>query len=494
MDITERLRFAPSPTGDLHVGGARAALFNWLYARKTGGKFLLRIEDTDVERSSGKYLDSILDSLKWLGLAWDEEPVRQSERGELYRGAVKKLLANGSAYRCFCTKEELEAERTGSPQEMTFQYSGKCRCLTQETIEGYLNEGRPYTVRFRVSPGETSFNDLVHGVTTFNNGTIGDFIIARADGSPVYLLGVAVDDADMNITLCMRGDDHISNTPKQIMLMRALGAEIPRFAHLPQVLGPDKKKLSKRHGAASVLEYQKMGFLAPALVNFLALLGWNPGDDREKMSIEELIHAFSIEGIAKKSGVFDLKKLEWLNGLYLNDLPTEEILMLVLPNFIDNGLIPPGSRKEEREYLLKIIHLLKERCRVLPDFVSQSVYFFREPENYEEKGMSKYFGDRRAADLLDELADRFETLSVFDEKTTENTVREMVEKNEMNPGKLIHSTRLAVTGVTNGPGLFELLAVIGKERVVERLKKAAKFIQYTYGGKLLKPIVKEKQI
>ncbi|MFA6470813.1 MAG: glutamate--tRNA ligase [Candidatus Latescibacterota bacterium] len=477
MESTERLRFAPSPTGDLHVGGARAALFNWLYARKTGGKFLLRIEDTDSERSSDIYLKSILDSLTWLGLNWDEEPVRQSERSELYRGAVAKLLENGSAYRCFCTKEELEAERTGNPAEMTFQYSGKCRSLSKEQIDRNLKEGRPFTVRFRVSPGETSFTDLVHGVTTFNNDTIGDFIIARADGSPVYLLGVAVDDADMNITLVMRGDDHISNTPKQMMLMNALGHEIPRFCHLPQVLGPDKKKLSKRHGAASVMEYQNMGFLAPALVNFLTLLGWNPGDDREKMGVEELIQAFSIEGIAKKSGVFDLKKLEWLNGLYLNELPAEEILTLVLPRFIDEGLIPPGDRKEEREYLLKIIHLLKERCRVLPDFVSQSGYFFHAPETYEEKGVSKYFGNPQAADLLDGLADRIDAESVFTEEAAENAVRELAEKYEANPGKLIHATRLAVTGVTYGPGLFELLVLIGKESVVARLRAAARFIR-----------------
>jgi glutamyl-tRNA synthetase len=474
---TERLRFAPSPTGDLHVGGARAALFNWLYARKTGGKFLLRIEDTDVERSSDKYLESILGSLQWLGLDWDEEPVRQSQRGELYRGAVAKLLENGSAYRCFCTKEELEAERTGSLQEMTFQYSGKCRCLSPEDIDRNIKEGRPHTVRFRVEQGETSFNDLVHGVTTFNNDTIGDFIIARADGSPVYLLGVAVDDADMKITLVMRGDDHISNTPKQIMLMRALGAEIPRFAHLPQVLGPDKKKLSKRHGAASVLEYRNMGFLAPALVNFLALLGWNPGDDREKMGIEELIHAFSIDGIAKKSGVFDLKKLEWLNGQYLSELPSEEILILVMPYLIKEGLVPRGGRKEEREYLLKVVHLLKERCRVLPDFAVQSVYFFREPESYDVKGMEKHFGNRETANLLDSLADRFEALDGFSEKAAEDAVRLLAEDLEINPGKLIHSTRLAVTGVTNGPGLFELLVVVGKEKVVARMRKAARFIR-----------------
>ena len=283
MPKSERLRFAPSPTGDLHIGGARAALFNWLYARKTGGKFLLRIEDTDRERSTEEALESILDSLQWLGLDWDEEPVRQSQRGQLYRMAVEQLLTGGAAYRCFCTKEELETERERARcAKQDYHYSGRCRNLDSATVDKYTNEGLLYTARFRVPGGETSWKDLVHETTTFQNETIGDFIIARADGSPVYVLGVAVDDADMGITIVMRGDDHISNTPKQIMIMTALGSEIPEFAHLPQVLGPDKKKLSKRHGAASVMEYKHMGFLPASLVNFLAFLGWNPGDEGKR--------------------------------------------------------------------------------------------------------------------------------------------------------------------------------------------------------------------
>ena len=478
MDRKEILRFAPSPTGDLHVGGARAALFNWLYARKVGGQFRLRIEDTDVERSSDTYLQSILDSLRWLGLDWDGDLVRQSERNGLYRAAVEKLLASGAAYRCYCPKEELEAERARAVAEkLDYHYSGKCRNLDAVTIERHAAEGLPYTVRFRVPEGATAWDDMVHEHTVFQNDTIGDFIIARADGSPVYLLGVAVDDADMGVTLVMRGDDHLSNTPKQIMLMRALGAEIPRFAHLPQVLGQDKKKLSKRHGAASVMEYRKMGFLAPSLVNFLALLGWSPGDDREKMSLPELIDAFSIEAINKKSGVFDMQKLEWLNGQYLSETPDEEVQCLAEPFFVESGLMTEEELPEMTDYLLRVVHLLKERCRVLPDFAEKGEYFFRDPESYDEKGAAKHFAELEAAVRLEALASRFEAISVYDEAATEEVVRVYAEELGIGGGKLIHPIRLAVTGTTAGPGLFDILVTIGRARVVERLREAARHIR-----------------
>jgi len=478
MHDTERLRFAPSPTGDLHVGGARAALFNWLYARKTGGKFLLRIEDTDTGRSSEEALASILDSLRWLGLDWDEEPVFQSRRGDLYRGAVTSLLETGAAYRCFCTKEELEAEREKAVREkLDYHYSGKCRSLSEKDVADRLSDGMPFTVRFRVPAGETSWDDLVHGATSFNNGEFGDFIIAREDGSPVYLLGVAVDDADMDITLVMRGDDHISNTPRQVMIMRALGHGIPRFAHLPQVLGQDKKKLSKRHGAASVMEYRRMGFLPESVVNFLALLGWNPGDDREKMSVNELIDAFSIENISKKSSVFDMRKLEWLNGQYLHELEPDDILELVMPLFVEAAYVAEGDLGTKRAYISGVISLLRERCRLLPEFVEQSGYFFTDPDSYDEKGVKKHFKNVEVADRLDILADRFAALDDFTVDSTEHATRKLSEELEIGAGKLIHPTRLAVTGVTFGPGLFELLALIGKARVVGRMKRAAAYIR-----------------
>ena len=480
MEKTERLRFAPSPTGDLHIGGARAALFNWFYARKTGGRFLLRIEDTDRERSTEEALKSILESLRWLGLNWDEEPVYQSQRSDLYRTAVTKLLDGGFAYRCYCTKEELEAERERARREkLDYHYSGKCRSFDGAAVARYTKEGRPYTVRFRVAEGETSFEDLVHGVTTFQNETIGDFIIARADGSPVYLLSVAVDDAGMGITLVMRGDDHISNTPKQIMLMEALGYEVPRFAHLPQVLGADKKKLSKRHGAASVMEYRRMGFLPGSVVNFLAFLGWNPGDDREKMTLEEIIEAFSIEGISKKSSVFDIKKLEWLNGQYLNEMPSEELFETVGQLFAERGFISGSDLEGKREYILAVIGQLKERCRLISDFAVQGAFYFTEPAEYEERGVKKYFKNLPVADRLDTLADRFDSLDSFAEQALEAATRKLAEELEISGAKLIHPVRLAVTGLTYGPGLFELLSLVGRERVVSRMRRAAEYIRET---------------
>ncbi len=473
MGNIERLRFAPSPTGDLHVGGARAALFNWLYARKVGGEFLLRIEDTDRERSSEEALQTILDSLRWLGLDWDEELVYQSRRGEMYREAVRTLLESGAAYRCYCTKEELEEEREKARREkLQYHYSGKCRALDDETIARYDREERQFTVRFRVPDGETSFDDLVHCTTTFQNEMIGDFIIARADGSPVYLLGVAVDDADMGITIVMRGDDHISNTPKQMMLMHALGSDIPRFAHLPQVMGPDKRKLSKRHGAVSVLEYKHRGFSPASLVNFLAFLGWNPGDDREKMDIKELIESFSIPGISKKSGVFDIQKLEWLNGQYISEQSSSAILDEIGPMFIERGFISETNGTNERQYILAVIDVIKKRCRLYTDFVRFGEYFFHDPVSYDEAGVRKHFEDSIVAERLTILANMFEELEPFTEQTIEDTLRKLAEKLEISGGTLIHPTRLAVTGMTKGPGLFELLALIGRVTVVSRLRKA----------------------
>ena len=426
------------------------------------------------ERSTDAALESILDSLRWLGLDWDEEPVFQSRRGELYRNAVEKLLTNGTAYRCYCTKEKLEAERENARREkLDYNYTGTCRHLDSATIEKYNKEKRPFTVRFRVPEGETSWNDLVHGVTTFKNETIGDFIIARADGSPVYLLGVAVDDSDMGITIVMRGDDHLSNTPKQIMLMNALGSPVPEFAHLPQVLGPDKKKLSKRHGAASVMEYQRLGFLPAGVVNFLAFLGWNPGDDREKMNIEELIEAFSVDGISKKSSVFDIQKLEWLNGQHLSEMQSEEILKTVAPIFVEHGFITESEIEEKHDYLINVIDLLKGRCRLIPDFAERCGYFFKNPETFEEKGVKKCFRDPLSLELMTALADRFEALDVFNEQSTESATRQLAEELDIGGGKLIHPVRLSVTGMTTGPGLFELLSLLGKEKVVSRIRSAA---------------------
>ena len=334
-----RVRFAPSPSGTLHVGGARTAVFNWLLARKHAGVFVLRIEDTDRERSTETARDAILDALGWLGLTWDEGPYYQSARVDRHAAAARELLARGAAYRCFCTPDELAAERAAAQLEKrSYVYSRRCRDLGSEESAAREAAGEPCTVRFAVPPGRTEWDDLVHGRTGFENDAIGDFIVLRSDGAAIYNLAVTVDDMDMRITHVVRGDDHISNTPKQILLYRALGVEPPVFAHVPLILGPDKSKLSKRHGAVAVTEYREQGFLADACVNFLALLGWSPGDDREVMTRSELAEAFTLERITGKSAVFDVEKLAWLNGQHLSRLSGAEVAAIAAPLFARRSL------------------------------------------------------------------------------------------------------------------------------------------------------------
>jgi len=395
-----RVRFAPSPTGYLHVGGARTALFNWLYARKYGGKFLLRIEDTDQQRNTPEALQAILDGLRWLGLQWDEPVVFQSKRLDIYREYCYRLLHQGKA----------------------------------------------------------------------------DFVILRSDGQPVYQMAVVVDDALMKISLVLRGDDHLSNTPKQIMLYQALGFPIPQFAHVPQILGPDKKRLSKRHGATSVTQYQKDGFLPEAVVNFLALLGWSPGDNREKMSRQELIEAFSIQGISKKSAVFDEQKLLWLNGEYLRELSSEQLWQPVSKRLVEEGLIDKTLLLEKKQWILRIIDLLKERAKKLSDFVELGRYFFEDPSEYEEKGQRRHWKDEQTAQRLKMLAEELTCLDDFTARRIEEAVRDLARRLGIAAAQLIHPTRLAVSGRSFGPGLFELMEVLGKEAVIRRLRMAVQFL------------------
>nr|MBA3672895.1 glutamate--tRNA ligase [Gemmatimonadaceae bacterium] len=339
-DSPPRLRFAPSPTGSLHVGGARTALFNWLYARKFGGQMLLRIEDTDKARSTTESTRAIFDGLEWLGLRWDEEVVYQGANVERNRADAHRMLHNGSAYRCFCTQEELTARRaTAESGKEAFKYDRRCDRLSAADVEGRIAAGDPWTVRFRVPDGATSWDDMVHGTITFPNKDIEDFIVLRADGTPIYNMAVVSDDIAMRITLVMRGDDHISNTPKQILLYRALGEALPRFAHLPMIHGLDGKKLSKRHGATAVGDYQHLGILPGAMLNFLALLGWSPGHDIEVMPLEQMVELFDPAGLQKKAAIFDTKKLEWMNGQHLSLIPANELLERAIPALAEAGLI-----------------------------------------------------------------------------------------------------------------------------------------------------------
>lgn len=478
MSEEVRVRFAPSPTGYLHVGGARTALFNWLFARKNHGKFILRIEDTDVSRSSPHMVQAILEGLLWLGLEWDEGPIFQSQRIPIYQEYAAKLVTTGKGYYCYCSPELLAQKREAARREgRPWKYDGTCRDLSQEERRKQERKGVPRVVRFKVPEGSTGFEDLVHGFMEFENENIEDFVVLRSDGLPTYHLAVVVDDTLLEISHVIRGDNHVSNTPKQLLLYQALGFKPPRFAHLPLILGPDRRRLSKRHGAVSVTEYRERGYLPEAVVNFLALLGWSPGDEREILSREELIMAFSLEGISKSNAVFDEKKLEWMNGQYLNAKTPEELFPLVVQELNRAKLVDEEFVQDNREWLLRVIDLLKPRVRRLSDFPKLGDFFFRAPEEYEEKAVRKHWGEAEVAERLSLLATRLGQLDrSFTATQVEEVVRALADELGVPAGKLIHPTRLAVTGRSFGPGLFEVLELVRKEEVVKRLKKAVEFI------------------
>ncbi len=468
MSQTPRVRFAPSPTGELHLGGARTALFNFLFAKQNGGKFCLRIEDTDEVRSREKYVDQICDSLRWLGLHWDGPLLYQSRRKDEYRAAVKKLLNEGKAYRCFCTKEELAEERRKAEKEEGFYgYSGKCSQLSDSEIKGKLNAAELFCIRLKVTDeGRTPFDDEVYGTVDVDNREIDDFIIQRTDGSPTYNFVVVVDDVDMEITHVIRGEDHLTNTSKQIKVYEALDKRIPKFAHLPMILGLDGKRLSKRHGAVGVQTYRDRGYLPEALVNFLALLGWNPGDVQEIFSLDELIQEFSLSRIIKKAAVFDDKKFEWMSGQHIMATPANDLLERIReldPNW-KNDAIP--------DFLLTIVEVQQKRMKTLVDIMTQSDYFFDAPEDYDFKTALKRWGDESVNVLMKKFLGKLEEVGEWSEERIEETLRDLAQSKELSPGKLIHPTRLALTGVPHGPSLFLLMEMLGEEVCVQRIQTA----------------------
>ncbi|MEJ2217461.1 MAG: glutamate--tRNA ligase [Gemmatimonadota bacterium] len=475
MKNTVRVRFAPSPTGYLHVGGARTALFNWLLARRTGGVFVLRIEDTDRARSSDEMVAAILDGMTWLGLDWDEGPAHQADGLARHRADAERLLAERKGYRCFCTPEELEARRAaaGTAPE-AYRYDRHCLLdLSPEESDRRAAAGEPFTIRFRVPDGTTSWDDVVHGTTSFNNAEIDDFIVLRSDGTPIYNLAVVSDDADMGITHVIRGDDHISNTPKQILLYEALGYPQPAFAHVPMILGSDGKRLSKRHGATAVGEYRNQGILPQAMVNFLALLGWSPGDDREVMSARELIDAFSLDGINKKSAIFDIQKLEWLNGEHINRLPPAELEPLVTQALADAGVATRDALEDRHDWYVSLIELLKPRARRIADFVTQARPYLQETVEYDPQAVAKHWkkpNEVRAR--LDALRERYAAVEPWDEAGLETTLRDLAGELGVGAGKLIHPLRLALTGQAVSPGIFEVLVVMGRSKTLARLDAA----------------------
>lgn len=475
---TARVRFAPSPTGYLHVGGARTALFNWLYARKHRGTMILRIEDTDAERNKPELVEGIIDGLKWLGVDWDEGPFYQSERTSLYRESAKKLLANGTAFLCYCPPERYVGGDHAKEGAEKSQLRKVLRCTCRD--------GKPPSpdtkpaIRFKVPlGGSTKFLDAVFGEREFANDDIEDFVLLRSGkededfGQAMYQMSVVVDDIDMRITHVVRGADHISNTPKQVLLYRALGVEPPVFAHVPLILGADKSRLSKRHGATDVNMYRREGFLPEAFRNFLALLGWAPGGDEEFFRTNDLIERFSLEGVSRTNGVFDRAKLEWFNTQYLQKLPIEDLL----PD-VEQQLRQDRLWKEEwavgagHEWFRKTVDLLRPRVRLLPDFSKWSRAFFSDEFALDPAAKAKFWKDERVPALLKNLADALGALAEWNHDACDHASRKVAEEAGVKAGLLINATRVAIVGQAVAPPLFDTMVVLGQERVVRRLREA----------------------
>ena len=480
---TPRLRFAPSPTGYLHVGGARTALFNWLYARKFGGQFLLRVEDTDRARSTEESTRAIFEGLEWLGLSWDEEVVYQGANLERHRADAQRLLDNGTAYRCFCTQAELAERRAeAEARKESFKYDRRCDRLPADEVARRVAAGAPFTVRFRVPEGTTSWNDLVHDEIAFPNKDIEDFIVLRTDGTPIYNMAVVSDDVAMRITIVMRGDDHISNTPKQIMLYRALGEELPTFAHLPMIHGLDGKKLSKRHGATAVGDYQHLGILPGAMLNFLALLGWSPGNDIEVMTQAQMIELFDTSGLQKKAAIFDPKKLEWMNGQHLSMIPAGELVARVAPAMEAAGLATAEELERRGEWFLGLLELLKVRARTLDDVVRQAAPYFRGTISYDPDAVAKQWKDRAATvDILVQAREALSAVSDWREAPLEEALRALAERMGFGEkaGRLFQPLRVALTGLAASPGMFDVLLVLGRDRSLARIDDAVTYLRAT---------------
>lgn len=421
-----RVRFAPSPTGYLHLGSARTALFNWLYARHTGGKFLLRIEDTDRDRSDTKFLEEILEDLKWLGIDWDDEPIYQSRRFDVYREKAEKILASGKAYR----------------------------------------EGE--AIIFKVEKGRLiELDDIIHGKITVNTDNIKDQVMIKSDGSPTYNFSCVVDDSYQEITHVLRGDDHISNTPKQILFYEAMELKLPQFGHMPLILGPDGAKLSKRHGVVSVEEYKKEGFLPEALANYLILLGWFPGEDREVLSLNEAVKLFDIGDMSDVQAKFDIQKLKWMNGEYLMKKKTEELLPLIKGRLLVEGF---DISSVADDYISKIVDLYKIRMKTLDEFVELADFFFKDDFTVDEEGKKKHLDDEEKKENMRIFADRLEGIEAFSQEGIEEICRDIVEERGIKAAAVIHPTRMAISGKTKGAGLFEIMEVLGKEKVTNRMK------------------------
>lgn len=481
-----RVRFAPSPTGYLHIGGARTALFNWLFARSLGGKLILRIEDTDIERLKEDSVSQILTSLKWLGINWDEGPEKggdcgpyyQSERLDIYRSYVEKLLEEGKAYYCFCSAAALEAERAKQrAAKQPFRYARTCRETSLEEARARIAAGEKPSVRIKIPlEGSITVSDLIHGEVTFGMDQFDDFVIMKSNGIPTYNFAVVVDDHLMRISHVLRAEEHLSNTPKQLLIYEALGWEPPKFGHMSMILAPDRSKLSKRHGATSVEEFRSQGYLAEAIVNYLTLLGWGPGDERELFTLDETVRLFKLEQMSKKAAIYDTKKLTWMNGQYLSELPLAKILPEAKAFFIKDGLADAAWLEAHEDYFAKLVDVVRVRVKTLQEVADASSYFFRDVEEYDAKGVGKHFKKESIA-LLEQLIEAIGKDETYDLNSLEALYNSVAQANNLSLGKVVHPTRLALTGRTVSPGLFDVMVLLGKEKTLERMQKAVDYIK-----------------
>ncbi len=473
-----RVRFAPSPTGYLHVGGLRTALYNYLLAKKHHGKFLLRIEDTDQSRKVEGAMENLIETLQWAGLDFDEGPTKdgnfgpyiQSQRLPIYQQHAHQLVKEEKAYYCFCSAERLEQVRQKQiAAKVPPSYDRNCRSKSLEEAQKKIEHGERYVIRMKVPlTGELVFEDMIRGKVAIGYKILDDQVILKSDGFPTYHLAVVVDDHLMNISHVIRGEEWLPSTPKHILLYQYFGWEIPQFAHLPLLLNPDKSKLSKRQGDVAVEDYRAKGFLKEAIINFIALLGWNPGDNREIFSLEELVKEFSIERVGKSGAIFNIEKLQWLNQQHIRLKSDDELLALVKPNILEQGW-----KNFSDDYIKSVINLMKERVTVLPDFVNECKFFYEDPTSFDEKGKSKNWSAETPKHLA-RFVEKISELQNYTASTIEETLRTTATEFSLSAGKLIHPIRLAVSGISLGPSLFHLLEIVGKETVVRRINFAIK--------------------
>lgn len=472
--MSVRVRFAPSPTGYLHIGGARTALFNWLFAKSHGGKFILRIEDTDRKRSTREAVADIIQVLEWLGLKWDEGPYSQLERLDIYQEYAQKLLGEGKAYQCFCTPEELaERRRAATRRGEAPGYDGRCRNLPEARRKEYIVQGRRPAIRFKLPPGSTLFNDLVKGEVGFENKLLDDFVILKSDGVPTYNFAVSIDDALMGITHVIRGEDHLSNTPRQIQLFKALGFELPQFAHLPMILGQDRAPLSKRHGAVSITQYRRLGYLPQALINYLALLGWGTPESQQMFSRQELIDKFSLPRVVRTPAIFDIKKLDWINSHYIKESDPNEVVDLVIDYLRQKGFLPQKVSQQRREWITKVVEVVGDRMKYISQILDYAGFLFTEDVIIDQK-VSKEFLIKGIAPFLTRAKDNLAKLEPFEINAIEKSIRGDIERFGLKARDAMQAIRVALTGQTVSPGLFEVIELLGRRKTLRRIDAALK--------------------